>query len=216
MTAPTTLDWDAWRNAYPTLTYREQQDFHSLIYAQYPEQRHYDPTYVARAIEDTLPLTVVELGGWDGELAAEMLDRYQGIQGWVNVEICREASDISALRHPRLAAAEMDDYYWTQDWECDLFVGSHVIEHLSTTHLQQTIQATDARALFFDAPLEDHALNWRHFTGTHILGTGWAGVTSLCNQHGYSLAWAEDHETDPSSGGHARACLYVREAKGGP
>jgi hypothetical protein len=30
----TTLDWDAWRNAYHGLTYAQQQEFHSAIYAQ--------------------------------------------------------------------------------------------------------------------------------------------------------------------------------------
>jgi hypothetical protein len=62
-----------------------------------------------------------------------------------------------------------------------------------------------------DTPLDDEPPNWRGFTGTHILEVGWHGVDQLCAQHGYMLDWRVDHDTDPSSGGRARACLYLRE-----
>jgi hypothetical protein len=217
MSTITGLDWDAWRSAYPTLTYAEQQAFHSAIYAEHPIQRHYDPTYVARAIEQVLPEDVVELGGWDGELAHTMLAQYPAIQAWDNVEICKEA-----VRHgdhcaavldmqDRYHAPILDDYYWAYAWTCDLFVASHVIEHLTLNHLNKAIEATEARALYMDAPLLDQPLNWQGFTGTHILEQGWTAVTRLCRNHGYTLAWSEDHETDTSSGDHARACLYLKD-----
>jgi hypothetical protein len=211
MTA-TTLDWDAWRNAYHGLTYADQQAFHSAIYQQHPEQRHYDPVYVARAIEQVQPRSVVELGGWDGELAHTMLDQYPTINAWVNVEICKEASDAGIGRHPRYLAPSLTNFYWNRGpWTCDLFVASHVIEHLTIQHLNETLAATHARALFLDAPLHNKSTDWRGFTGTHILECGWIGVDRLCDRHGYTLAWAEDHETDPSSGEQARACLYLNE-----
>lgn len=208
------LDWDAWRTAYPTLTYTEQQAFHSAIYAQYPEQRHYDSRLVAQAIEDVQPRSVVELGGWDGELAEHMLNQYPTISAWINVEVCKEASDAGIGRHPRYHPAAMTDWYWNHTWREDLFVASHVIEHLTIHHLDQTIQATKAKALFMDAPLLDRPVGWQGFTGTHILQTGWAGVTRICQAHGYRLSWAVDHETDPSSGGYARACLYLKTEGG--
>jgi hypothetical protein len=205
----TTLDWDAWRNAYHGLTYADQQAFHSAIYEQRPTPRHYDPVYVARAIEQVQPRSVVELGGWDGELAVAMLDQYPTIAAWVNVEICKEASDAGIGRHPRYHPAHMTDWYWTYTWTEDLFVASHVIEHLSLTHLNETLANTHAKALFLDAPLHNKSTNWAGFTGTHILECGWIGVDRLCDRHGYQLAWAEDHQTDPSSGEQARACLYL-------
>jgi hypothetical protein len=206
----TTLDWDQWRNAYPALTYADQQAFHTLIYEQHPVQRHYDHTLVGRAIEDIEPRTVVELGGWDGELAHTMLDQHPTIQRWTNIELCREAAQAGEGRHPRYQAPTLNGWYWSQGpWHCDLFVASHVIEHLTITHLNETLAATHAQALFLDAPLENKSLNWQGFTGTHILECGWIGVDRLCDRHGYQLAWAEDHDTDPSSGEQARACLYL-------
>lgn len=217
MSAITGLDWDAWRNAYPTLTYAEQQDFHSAIYAQYPEQRHYSERHCRRAI-NSIPRArrIVELGGWDGALARAMLDRHASIQQWVNVELCREAA--AAGRglgyEPRYSAPELNGFYWDWDhgpWHCDLFVASHTIEHLTSLDLAKVLASTRARALYFDAPLYDKPVGWQGFTGTHILETGWTGVTALCREHGYTLAWAEDHKTDPSSGDWARACLYRKD-----
>lgn len=205
------LDWDAWRTAYPTMTYAEQQEFHSAIYAAYPEQRHYDPAYTAKAIEDVLPTTVVELGGWDGELAQTMLEQYPTITQWLNVEICREAAQAGEGRHPNYFAPSFADWYWNLGpWHCDLFVASHTIEHLTALHLAKVIATTQANALYLDAPLHDAPIQWQGSTTSHILEYGWTQVTDLCKQHGYRLAWAENHETDESSGGWARACLYMR------
>jgi hypothetical protein len=210
MTQLTTLDWDAWRTAYPHLTYTQHQDFYSLVYAQHPEQRHYSTEHVEQAIEQINPRTVVELGGWDGELAHTMLEQYPDIRLWRNVEICREAAAAGEDRHPRYDAVLTNDWYWNKTWTCDLFVASHVIEHLSRQHLDAMVGATNAKALYMDAPLTDQPYQWQGFTGTHILNYGWAGITRTCKTHGYTLAWDRTHRTDETSGGYARACLYLK------
>lgn len=205
------LDWDAWRNAYPTLTYAEQQAFHSDLYAQHPNQRHYNERLVAAAIKRVQPTTVIELGGWDGELAHAMLNQYPTIEEWTNVEVCREAARAGDGINPRYHAPILNDWYWTHTWEADLFIASHTIEHLTAEHLDRTIAATKAQALFLDAPLQDEGLTWRGSTTTHILNIGWRDVTQLCARHGYQLATATTHDTGPASGGIARACLYLKE-----
>jgi hypothetical protein len=205
-----TFDCDAWRAAYPTATYAEQQAAHSEMYAGYPEQRHFDAGLVASAIERVGPERVVELGGWDGELAERMLDRFDGIASWRNVELCREAAAAGAGRHPRYDADEVGDWYWTREWDCDLFVASHTIEHLSAEHLGLVLDATRAEALFLDAPLADGPTEWAGVSAMHVLEFGWLGVTAMCRRRGYHLVDAVDHLTDPASGGRARGCLYVR------
>jgi hypothetical protein len=215
MTTIQGLDWDAYRKNYPQLSYRAQQAFHSEIYAQYPEQKHYSSEHVARAIEDTLPTSVFELGGWDGELAAEMLDRYPTIHSWTNYEICKEAAQAGDQRHPKYYAANLTDFYWEygkhgKGWRCDLFVASHTIEHISANDLDKTVNATDAKAFFFDAPLLDWPINWMGSTTSHVLEIGWLEVHNLMRYRGYEPAWQEDHETEPGSGGHSRAVLYLR------
>jgi hypothetical protein len=199
----TGLDWNAWRAAYPTSTYEQQQRFYSDVYRQHPEQRHFNKRAVRRAIEQVQPRTVVELGGWDGELAERMLERHPDIVEWINVEVCKEAAHISDTRHPRLSSPYLSDFYWTSHWHADLFVASHAIEHLTVQHLEKTIAATHARALYLDAPLEDAPESWEDYHGSHILDVGWDGVDVLCERYGYLLAWRQAHAS-------GKACLYQR------
>jgi hypothetical protein len=202
-------DLDAWRDAYPTATYLEQQAFHSRIWEANPDQNHFDIEQARLAIEHVNPSIVVELGGWDGALAALMLALFP-IKQWTNHELCAEAASVGVGQHPRYSVAVLNDFYWCHDWRCDLFVASHVIEHLTTEDLDKTIAATDTPAIYLDAPLLDDPTPWTGTTTTHILQLGWEGVTALLDDHGYTLTWAHDHETAPHTGGHARACLYER------
>lgn len=207
------FDCDAWRAAYPTASYADHQAALSAVWAEYPEQRHFDVALVSSAIAAWSPRRVVELGGWDGELASAMLDDHAAIASWRNVELCREAAASGAgllARHgARYDASELGDWYWSRRWSCDLFVASHVIEHLSAEHLDLVLGATDARALFMDAPLADGPTDWAGVSAMHALEFGWTGVTAMCRRHGYALAWEREHATDPASGGWARGCLYV-------
>jgi hypothetical protein len=208
------LDWDAYRAHYATMSYAEHQAFHSSIFEQYPEQNHYSPKYAAKAIEQTMPVEVIELGGWDGGLALEMLTLYPTIQTWGNIELCAEAAAHGHQQHPRYFAYEWDEFYWEHGpWHCDLFIASHTIEHLSAYHLERTIAATQARAIYFDAPLLDGPTDWTGSTTSHVLTIGWPQVHEMMQGHGYELDWQEDHATAPHTGGHARACLYLAESE---
>lgn len=202
----TALDWNHWRTTYSERTYREHQGFYSEVYAAHPVQRHYDADLCSRAIEQINPAYVVELGGWDGELAHLMLDAHP-IKQWTNVEICDEARHGSA-GNPRYRTPILGDWYWTQQWTADLFVASHTIEHLTADHLERTIAATKTKAIYLDAPLPDEPTDWRNFTGTHILPLNWQGVDQLLAKHGYLLDWSVVHDTPEESGGQSTARLY--------
>jgi hypothetical protein len=205
----TAIDWDAWRTAYPTMTYADHQAFYSTVYAQYPDQHHYDVDHVQRTIDQIAPDTVVELGGWDGKLAAAMLDHDPDIKRWTNIEICAEAARAGNGRHPKYYAVELAGWYWDHGpWHTDLFIASHTIEHLSAYHLERTIAATQAQAIFFDAPLTEDLTDWQGFNGSHILNIGWNHIDPVLNSYGYTLDWKHDR-ISRGSGSHARACLYL-------
>jgi hypothetical protein len=204
----TAIDWNHWRSTYTDKTYPEHQAFYSEVFAHHPVQCHFNPMLADKAIRETNPTTVVELGGWDGELAELMLEKHPAIDRWTNVEICREARERGT--HPRYEAPEVGDWYWTRTWTADLFVSSHAIEHLTAEDLDRTIQATDAQAIFLDAPLFDEPMDWENFPGTHILPLDWGGVDSILTNHGYALDWTVTHRTPDASGGQATARLYRR------
>lgn len=213
---PAPLDWNRWRATYAELTYAEHQGFYSEVYGSHPVQQHFDESLAAQAIRQVQPETVIELGGWNGELAHRMLARHPPIDEWMNVEICNEArveGETNAFvrnLHHRYLAPDLGDWYWTRQWTADLFVASHTIEHLTADHLERTIAATEARAIYLDAPLTDDATDWLNFTGTHILDLNWGGVDHLLARHGYRLDWSVTHEIPETSGGESTARLYLK------
>ena len=90
------IDWDAWRRRYPWMSHQDQVDFYEEVWAAHPVQRHYDLKAALAAIPDE-PLHIVELGGWTGQLAAEVLAVRPKLRSWKNIEICKSA--LEALGH---------------------------------------------------------------------------------------------------------------------
>lgn len=196
---------DLFRERYTEMSYAEHEAFYSRVYAAAPVQRHFNVDATAAAIEEVAPATVVEIGSWDGALAALMLERFSTIQVWRAVEICREAAAISATAHPRLRAVEVGDWYWTRRWQTDLFVASHTIEHLSAEHFEAMVAATDTRAFYFDAPLTLLGHSWMHNDSTHLLEKGWSWIDYVLAARGFELSWRVGN-------GFSTACLYVADA----
>jgi hypothetical protein len=205
------IDCDEFRRNYDKWTVADHKKFYSDVYAVAPQQSHSAPEFVSMVVATHKPRSVVEIGGWDGELAVGMLERFPFIERWTNVEICEEAVK-HGHSHPRYWPVSPDVWYWENQWTADMLVASHCIEHMTAKDLEALVRATNAQRMFFDAPLIDGPIDWWGSSTTHILEVGWDGVTEICAKHGYSLEFAMNHVTAPESGGHARVCVYHRQA----
>lgn len=203
------LDCDEWRRSYHAWTVADHKAFYAEVYATTPRQAHHALDLGEIVFEMFAPSTVIELGGWDGELAVRLLERYETCKSWTNVEICQQAVELGRV-HPRYHPLSPDTWFWEHRWEADMFVASHCIEHMTAEHLRAAINAVDVQWIYFDAPLEDEPSNWWGTTTTHILEVGWDGVTEICREAGYVLTWAAPHVTPAESGGYARAVVYTR------
>lgn len=178
-------DWDAWRENYPVTTFAEQQEFLQSTVVQFPHQRHFDvdEAYAAFALIDD-PRTVIELGGWDGALAWFMLLSNE-IESWVNYDIVA-VPQVEQL-NGRYRTKLLSDYIWKQPITADVFVGTHVIEHLSEDHLRQLLVAIETRWIYFEAPLLSDGESWEGYGGTHVLELSWPEVEVLVDSHGYEI-----------------------------
>jgi hypothetical protein len=201
----TPIDWDAWRREYAEgMSVAELRDFYSRVWELHRDQRCHSKNTCAVAIAEIRPRWVLELGGWDGELGKSMLDAYPEIRRWTSVEICPEAVRATRAREdPRLSVICPGDWwFWERRWECDLFVASHVIEHMTAEELGRTFCAVEAYAMYLEAPLEEHGRSWTGYAGSHILEEGWDWVDTCLGHLGHELMW------DVPVAGHAR--LYRR------
>ena len=182
------LDWDQWRRDYDNLSYAEHQEFYERIYQEYPVQRHFNREMAQEFfffLGDLSDLRVLELGGWDGELAVEMLDQFPAILSWFNFEICQSAV-LLGQEHRRLWHHAPQQWFWEVPWPGpNVFFASHSLEHLSRQHLQRLLERVGLEAvdyLYVDVPL---ATDWTGYEGTHRLDCTREELLVLFAQQGF-------------------------------
>lgn len=186
------LSFDAWRAAYHDLTDEEQRAYNDCIGAMYPDQNHADRQAV-RAFLGTVPpeVDVVEVGGWTGQLAADMLKLFPGVKSWTNIETSGVAAQHQACGSRRYRLEQPERWYWWhQDdltYEGDVLIACHVLEHFPADDVADILRCfPDARWLHVEAPLPDGMPpNWDGYTGTHILELSWQGLEALLAEDGW-------------------------------
>lgn len=180
------VSWDEWRALYPAWGFSEQQAFYDDVFREHRQQQRFDHGRFGQFLDLIgREVSVVELGGWDGEFAATMLAQYQQITRWENHEVSHAAADASVCTDPRYTAVALTDFYWRSKHECDLFVASHVLEHLSLRDVLATFDATTCDHMFLQVPLGDSAQDWSGYHGSHILEVGWGELKGYLLARGF-------------------------------
>lgn len=179
------VSWDEWRASYDTWSFRDQQEFYDQVFRVCRVQQQHSPIHLADFLAYIAePVDVVELGGWDGEFAATMLADHP-IRRWTNYEISQAAVAGSVCHDDRYVPIALDDWYWTDHHACDLFVASHVLEHLRFDDVKAVLDATDCRYAYIQAPLPEGPRQWDGYHGSHILEVGWARLAEQFYLRGF-------------------------------
>jgi hypothetical protein len=177
------IDWDAWRADYDTMTFADQQAFYAQVAELHPRQESFDLEKANEAFDKIggSNLIVVELGGWDGRLARDMLARTD-IATWENWDIA-DLPQVCTRENYRREL--LDDYLWTTPIDGDVFVACHTIEHLKARELQKLFAKLRTSWVYLEAPLSDDGTDWTGYPGSHILEIGWEGVNELLSAWDY-------------------------------
>lgn len=185
--------WDNWRERYNALTDQEQRDYYNAIEKRHPNQRHFNLEAISRFLAEREGVDVLEIGGWDGELADTILAANPRIKFWENRDICGALKARQVCRDKRYQFRVMDQFRW---WEseappaADTLIASHFIEHISdedALNLFRWIGAGAIKHVLLDAPIDRVRLGeWGGYQGTHILTMSWAGITSALADYGFT------------------------------
>lgn len=199
MTTATAIDWNSWRAHYDDMTTADQQSFYEHVYGGFPDQRRAK----TQPLLDLLfhidgHVQVIELGGWDGGLAKDVLEVAPRVDCWVNYEICRQAIENTVCEDHRYIAWSKPGFYWHYDHDGDVFVSCHSIEHLKVDHIRKTLDRTHCRWLHIQTPLAEEPRDWAGYPGTHVIEVGWAGLQAIIESRGWKLL-------PEISGEHARS-----------
>ncbi len=154
---------DNFRSGYKQGNYDWHREFYARLALAFPEQNYYSATLVNDFLDWCEPRTVIELGGWDGALAQEVLR--EGMK-WTNYEIADvpQVCDDSGYEY-----VLPDSWIWESPLEGDAFIASHVLEHLSLEHLSALIAALRCESAYVDVPLFPDGNTWQGSTTTHVL-----------------------------------------------
>jgi hypothetical protein len=189
------IDWDGYRAAYDTMPFDAHQAFYADVARAHPVQRAFDPTRARNFFEyvhDEMRAPIVEeIGGWDGALAALILDFFPTFE-WVNWEIAPGVAD--ACQSSRYRRVTVDDWPWRL-WEFghgDVLVLSHVIEHMSVEHVRQLMAETSASFLYVDAPIDwERAPDWDGYVGSHVLPLSYRELVELLREFNWAMRDAD-------------------------
>lgn len=183
------MTFDEWRARYKTLTFAEHQEYYSKIFASYPNQKHFHDSAPQEFFAFYPARRVLEIGGWDGALAARILALNPQLELWTNLEICVEAAKSSIPTDPRYEAPPLTNWPWTSPRPTyDTLFMSHSIEHMQVSDIQALLSACpDLDYLYIDTPLSDQPPTWAGYEGTHILEVGWRGLIDLLEEWGFEF-----------------------------
>lgn len=174
------------------MSFAEQVGVYEAVALAAPNQNRYDLRALQAALNDCS--TVTEIGGWQGHLAADVLRRHS-LARWLNYEICRWATTHTVCVDPAYQAITLSDWPWNTDLAAaDLFVASHVIEHMRFAELERLadqFEKFDRLHLQIPVSMLEQA-DWTGYRGSHILEVPWTAIDQLLGEHG--LFTADDGE----------------------
>lgn len=195
------IDWDAYRAAYPRMTYPEVVAFHERVWADYPDQEYCSRDLLVRFFLGVPEGSgVVELGGWRGEMASMILAMRPDLWDWCNLEICADAVVRPVTDDPRYRPVHPRRWPWELPPERhEVAVLAHVIEHISELQFRQLVPwlvASEVRHVYVEAPLHDARRSWRHSTSAHVLELGWNVILPFFAEYGFHVRERHDYRSD--------------------
>jgi hypothetical protein len=172
------------------MTFAEQQAFYEDVARAHPVQRDWNEEACWRFLSERLPAEVVELGGWDGSLAAAMLDRAPFIRWWSNYDIVA-VPQVCTDRRYGLVVPDEPAWQGLAPIPADALIASHVVEHLRVAEVEALVSAWAPRSIYLDTPLEARATDWRGYEGSHVIEVGSEELLARLDALGYTATHTE-------------------------
>lgn len=208
---PSEKEWinfcDNWRRDYNSLSPQDHIRLYDQLFDAYPSQEQHQEHYVSHFLRRFVPekdLHVLELGGYNGELARKIIANHNCIKSWTNYDLTKHAIANQTCGDPRYKCIVMDDKFL---WDLpptrfhNTFVSCHTIEHLNEEHCREFLSWIKDSTfeyvfmeIYVDLYIEDtpeaKKYHFDHFymgtVSTHILTLGWNKINSIMLNNGFT------------------------------
>jgi hypothetical protein len=192
------LHFDMYRKSYSSFNFNDKIKMAHKWLMRYPEQAHYtyDPInyWLENIVEN--PASVLEIGGWRGDLAEEALSSFKNIKLWHNYDLLK-LGNFQKCNDSRYKLISLDDYLWNQslNYEYNSLIATHMIEHICWSELFKLIRWIPAgiSTVLFEAPLpaSDNNINWKGDHSSHVLEKGWEQIVVEMKNQMFSVDYTE-------------------------
>ena len=180
--------WDAWRAGYDNMSFEDQCAFYDQVWGWWPFQAYFNPEPARRALAGVV--SVVELGGWQGHLAADVLGLRPDFVRWTNYDICKGALMNPATDDDRYLPQLLEGFPWDVELaSADALVATHFAEHIKAAELEALAERhfRDYRLIYLEVPISEEPTNWSGQDCSHILEWGWVELQALIESYDFEL-----------------------------
>lgn len=194
-----------WRKDYPALSLAENKAFHNNLFPLIGEQLFFNKEAIQQFFnsinlnKQLKPLKVLELGGAKGQLADYVLSNTGSfIIHWSNYELSNYMVSNSICKDTRYFPIELINYFWNCFFSIpyNVFVASHVIEHMLYDQVTQLIQnlPKTIEYIYLDIPIDlDKPKDWTNYAGPHIFEKSWIDIFKLLNNQSFFSYQVSDY-----------------------
>lgn len=188
-------DFNCFRKNYKSFTFEELKHLYGIWLLTYPVQSYFNRDFFLSCINcvskelGRLDLKIVELGGYQGELALEAFTLNPQLD-WLNIEIIQH-KPVNGLEHCKYLEHVLSKQVWEEDLNIgdrDLFVSGDTLEHFPDEEFEQIVTYVAKNRLEFLAfriPIGPDG-GAGGGTNTHQLNMGSNNAKELIGQH-YTL-----------------------------
>lgn len=184
-------DWDAYRKYGPDLSIEDQIEIAVYLDKLAPNQAHFsiEPiTELFTEAENLLgELNVIELGAWTGDLAKEILSKFD-IKSWIGYDISANSLKRSVVKDKRYKSVLLSKWIYDTDIpDFNVFVSTHTFEHMYLEEISKTLACISDRAkyMILEMPLSENGQDWKGYSGNHVLTADRQTIRDLIVSHGF-------------------------------
>ncbi len=165
---------------------------------QYPEQAHFNYVPIDHWLKNIVPkqASILEIGGWRGDLAAKALSSFEHIYLWHNYDLLAN-HNTQKCNDKRYKLISLNAYLWHMSLqvEYNALIATHMIEHIRWRELIELINwiPDGISTVLFEAPLPESAdnINWKGDHSSHVLEKGWEQVIAEMKIHNFFVDFCE-------------------------
>ena len=180
------FDFNNWREKYDSYSFKKQGEIYNELEELYPEQICFTLPFVEGFLKNIEKPKILELGGYKGELAKDILECNDDIVLWHNYELSSNAIEKNVCTDERYKPILLKDFAWNLDvfTPYNVCILSHIIEHIKQKQLKKFLEKIpNIKHIYIEAPLHRRRDGWHNRGATHILECGWGAIRNMLRDY---------------------------------